>query len=177
MDTVEFLAKECHAEKEELGRFNYIYNESSGAAVVYLVTPLWCAAASNKFEVAKLLIDLGADINAVSDYYGGTAVHHACDAMKVDVAKFLIMHGANVAKPDRYGVTCLMNAILNVWNSHNDKDIEDMVQLLIDHGSNPYVKNEKDHDAFQQACHLGLESILQKLIIKFQPPARCLIEF
>ena len=48
--------------------------------------------------------------------------------------------------------------------------------LLIDHGADPYLKNHNNHDAFQMASYYGLESILQNLLLKVQPSARCWIE-
>ena len=178
VDMVEFLTKECHADKEELGRYNYTNAGGRGGLVFHLVTPLWCAAASNKLEVVKLLIDLGADINAASGT-GGTPVLYACDVMNVKVIKYLVNHGADVNKPDNCGRTCLMIVIrraVNNYKNDNYQDIEDTVQLLIDHGADPYSKNHDNYDAFQMSSHFGLESILQKLLIKFQPSARRWIE-
>ena len=178
VDMVAFLAKECHADKEVLGRYKNTYAGGKGGLVFYLVTPLWCAAASNKLEVVKLLIDLGADINAASGT-GGTPVLYACDVMNVDVVNCLIKHGADVKKPDNCGRTCLMIVIrraVNNYNSDNYKEIEDMVQLLIDHGADPYLKDHDDYDAFQMSSHFGLESILQKLLLRFQPSTRLWIE-
>ena len=102
VDMVEFLAKECHADKEEFGRYMFIY--PGIMETKNLVTPLCCAAFSNKLEVVKLLIDLGADINALSDSES-TPVLYACEKMNVDVVKYLIMHGADVKKPTDFGRT------------------------------------------------------------------------
>ena len=70
VNMVEFLVKECLADTEELGRYE------DHLQSCHLVTPLWCAAASNKLEVLNLLIDLGADINAPADD-GSTPVLYA----------------------------------------------------------------------------------------------------
>ena len=75
VDMVKFLTKECHANKEELGRYKFTY--AGIKETKNLVTPLCCAAVSNKLEVVKLLIDLGADVNAVSDI-DSTPVLYAC---------------------------------------------------------------------------------------------------
>ena len=60
--------KECYADLEERGEY-----DGHG-----LVTPLWCAVATNKLEVVESLIELGANINAASAH-GCTPVLSAGD--------------------------------------------------------------------------------------------------
>ena len=200
LDMVEFLVTECHADLEETGRYSF---KSKNLDSYYLVTPLWCAAASDKLDVVDLLIDLGADINAASDT-GSTPVLEAC-YMNADVVKCLVEHGADVNKPDNDGETCLM--IAAQWSKEfcqiiidngadvkaqdssgnsalhfaitlcdNDEDREDIVQLLIDRGSDPYMINKDGEDAFLSAILTGNESILEKLMLRFKPPVRRRIE-
>ena len=59
------------------------------------VTPLWCAAVSNKLPIVGALLRYGAEINATSDTQS-TPVRSACYMTNVDVVKFLIKHGADV---------------------------------------------------------------------------------
>ena len=173
VDMVKFLVKECKADKEERGRY---YCTAIGISeTVHLVTPLWCAAISNKLEVVELLISLGADINAASDT-GNTPLLYACKLMNVDVVKYLILHGADVKKADSDGETCLMIAIHHAIASDDDENTEDIVQLLIDHDSDPYMRNKDGDDAFQKASLCGQESILLKLLLKFELPAKRWIE-
>ena len=87
---VRYLVKECYADLEERG--GYFPYES--------VTPLWCAAAFNKFEVVKCLIDLGADINAASPD-GSTPVLYACDKGNPVMVKCLIRHGGGCSKAEQ----------------------------------------------------------------------------
>ena len=197
VNMVEFLANECHANLEELGRY-----EDQVLECCYLVTPLWCAAASNKLEVLNRLLDLGADINAASDT-GETPVLYACWKMNAIIAECLVRHGADVQRADNDGVTCLMNAVM--WSKElcqilidNGADVkaqdlsgntalhcaitgqyldnDDLVQLLIDRGSDPYLKNKDGDDAFLMASLIGEESIVKKLILKFKPPVKRRIE-
>ena len=142
VDMVEFLAKECHAELEELG----LYTNSRG--IVELVTPLWCAVIWNEFEVAKRLINLGANIHAVSDF-SKTSVLGAC-IMNVDF------------------VGCPHCASRN----HCFKEKDDLVDFLIDLGADPHWRNIYDDDCFQIACLNGQVSILEKLLLEFKPPIR-----
>ena len=161
----------------------------------HLVTPLWCASASNNLEVVKSLLDLGANINAASDT-GSTPVLHAVFNRNCEMVEYLVRHGADVQKPNNVGETCLMKAaqlgfakelcqiLINNGSELNAQDSsgnlalhhaitsddsphkEDVVQLLIDHGSDPYRKNNRGDDAFQIACFERHVTIVQKLLIK-----------
>jgi ankyrin repeat protein len=63
----------------------------------------WCAlhfaASKNAPEVAKLLCENGADVNATSSKDGWTALIWACSMNNVHVAKILIDHKADVDLP------------------------------------------------------------------------------
>ena len=133
VDMVEFLAEECGADLEERGRY-FI----SAVPHNCMVTPLWCTVASNEFEVAKRLIELGADVNAVSDPCG-TPVLGACT-----MNRFSFINN-NIFKFEK-GLA--------------------IVQFLIDHGSKPFMKNKCGDDVFQTASYNGHRSILEKLFTK-----------
>ena len=195
-EMVKFLVNECHADMEELGRC--MVNESW-----HLVTPLWCAAALEELDMVELLIKLGANIDAVSGT-GDTPVLYACSLMNINVVKCLVKYGADVHKRNDDGETCLIKAVqwsgeicqilidnsveMNAqdssgntalhWAINSDiyRDKEDIVQLLINRGSNPYMKNKDGDDAFRKASLEGQESILKKLLLKFEPPVKHWIE-
>ena len=101
VEMVRFLVKECNADLEERAGYELFMFE--------LVTPLLFAAILNKLEVVRCLIDLGADINAVSSC-GSTPVLIACGQSSVALAACFISHGADVRKPKKSGETCLMKS-------------------------------------------------------------------
>lgn len=71
---------------------NAVDNPSSG------MTPLmWAANRTNRLEVLRLLLDRGADINAV-DRGGRTALHFAVSMARADLSyfKLLMERGADV---------------------------------------------------------------------------------
>ena len=194
VDMVECLVKEWQVDVEEFGEPRK-----------HMLTPLCGAALSNNLEVVKLLIDLGADVNAASNS-GGTPVLYACTKMNVDIVKCLIKHGANIQKSNKCGETCLivaaqrkceelckifidngaeMNAQLTsngntalhcAISGDNNPDTPNIVQLLIDHGADPCITNTRGDDVFRAASLQHNESILRKLLFASKPPLRRWIE-
>ena len=71
-------------------------------------TPLHMAILFDQREVARFLIDKGANINALAkDEYGGTPLHWAAALGRVEIARQLIDAGANVNLRDKNGYTPL----------------------------------------------------------------------
>jgi len=124
-------------------------------------SPLESACFEDAGDAAKLLIELGADIEAY-DSYGRTPLQFASLRNAVNVARLLIEYGAEIEACDEYGQTSLT---LASYNSSADvarlliesgADIEasdkdgrtplhyaasgnslDVARLLIEHGANP----------------------------------------
>ena len=201
-DMVEFLVKEVQADMEEQGLYEdeelRNFYEDDETPTRHLVTPLWCAAASNQLGVVKRLIELGADINASSDT-GISPVLAACMLTNIDMVKFLVEHGSDIQKPNNNGSTCLVNSVQSVELCqliiHHGADVnaqdisgdlalhhaiyrgrQETMQLLLDHGSDPYIKNKSGDDAFQTASLEGNESMMVDLLNNFKPPVGKWIE-
>ena len=69
-------------------------------------TPLHLAVLSNHREIAKYLIDKGANLNAKArDEYGGTPLHWAAALGRFETARLLIESGADVNAADNSGFT------------------------------------------------------------------------
>ena len=191
-DMVEFLVKECHANPEEGGTYSYSFKS------FHSVTPLRHAAIRGKLEVVKLLQELGANINAVSNTEL-TSVNYACCRRHVETAKFLVKQRANINRPDERGETCLMNSVHclelcqflidngarvnkqdrlgNTALRHAiENDYLEIVQLLLDHGSNQNVKNKLGDDALQFASLRGKEKIVMELVASQKPTPSRLFE-
>ena len=70
-------------------------------------TPLWFAAQGpkkNGEEVAKVLVDAGADVNAICEH-GTTAAHLACSWGHVEILAYLYQKGADLSIKDADGMT------------------------------------------------------------------------
>lgn len=100
----------------------------------------WCllhiAARHNQKEVAKLLLDSGADVN-IKSWCESTPLHYAAYCGHLEVVKLLIDCGANINAKDRKGITPLYKAAC--WGK-----IE-MVALLISLGADINVKTNSGY--------------------------------
>ncbi|CAF0976258.1 unnamed protein product [Rotaria sp. Silwood1] len=59
------------------------------------VTILWAAAATNNFEIVKLLVEYGANVNHTTKT-NSTPLRSACYNGNIDMARYLIEHGADI---------------------------------------------------------------------------------
>ncbi len=84
-------------------------------------TPLHYAVRSGDLEVVKLLVENGADVNAV-DYCGYTPIHIAIDFLDgqegADVLEYLIDHGADLMAETNYG----QSVIFLFWRNEMEED-------------------------------------------------------
>ena len=72
-------------------------------------TPLHLASEEGHVDVARILVEQGADVTA-QDKDGSTPLHRASERGHLDLARFLVEHGANAAAKNKYGWTPLDRA-------------------------------------------------------------------
>ena len=85
-------------------------------------TPLHMAVLSDQREVARLLVDEGANINArAKEEYGGTPLHWAAALGRVEMAGYLIDAGANVNAGDKNGYTPLDATALDQFSQSKSR--------------------------------------------------------
>ena len=92
-------------------------------------TPLHIAAVNGKKEIAELLIDKGADVNA--KYDGWTPLHDAASYGHKEIAELLITNGADVNAKDIIGFTPLQFA-----------QTKEIAELLITNGADVNAKDK-----------------------------------
>lgn len=104
------------------------------------MTLLMAACVYNRLELAKMLIDLGADINLQEKARGYTALHAAAENRKIDAVKLLLEHNGNPNLQDKFGNIPLMRA------SHLDIDL---IELLVKYGSDHNKDNFYGNSAYK----------------------------
>ncbi len=112
---------------------------------------LACYRANN--EVAKYLIETGADINGSSSM--GTPLMAAVVKGNNEIAKFLIEHKANPDIADANGTTALIYATMF-------KNTE-IIKLLLVHNADKSKTDNKGKTAFEYAAFSGDETIINLL--------------
>jgi ankyrin repeat protein len=120
------------------------------------MSPLMMAAYNGFTDIAKLLLEKGAQINAK----GGvdmdmTPLIYAASQVRVDMVKLLLEKGANVNIKTRYGWTPLFFAI--------NKGNTEITKLLIDKGADVNVKLPTGETALSEAEKAGKSDIVRLL--------------
>lgn len=101
------------------------------------------ACRNDNFDFVTMFLKLGADLNAVSDDRGYTAVMDAVWRGNEKITKYLIEQGADLNTINKEGQTIL---ILAVGAGH-----ENIVKLLAENGSNPDIKDMMGMSAYTYA--------------------------
>ena len=119
-------------------------------------TPLHYAAFFGFAEIAELLLQAGAEVNAVSrNAMGVEPLHSAAAAGQRGIVKLLLERGASVNARQAGGYTPLHSAA-------NLGDLE-MARLLLDHGADPAARNEDGQTPFNLAQARGFAPVAELL--------------
>jgi len=120
-------------------------------------TPLHSAILRGHTEIAKLLIEKGADVNA-KDKGGDTPLHLAPYMGDTEIAKFLIDNGADVNAKNKDGNTPLQYA---AYGGHTE-----MAKLLISGGADVNAKTNDGRTPLYAAAMWGHTNTAKLLIEK-----------
>ncbi len=127
-DTALVFAAQVLARDPEFVETLLQYGADPNLSTKEAMTALFAAAGHGNIEIAKMLIEKGAEINAGNLSRGFTALYIAVENSHHDMVTFLIERGANINVQAEYGWTPLHRAIANGDYS--------MVELLIEKGAN-----------------------------------------
>ncbi|WP_036157249.1 ankyrin repeat domain-containing protein [Maribacter forsetii] len=117
-------------------------------------TPLILATYYDQKDIAILLLDKGAKIDAV-DASGNTALMGVCFKGYADIAKMLIENNAKLNERNAMGATCLIYAA-----QFNRLEI---AKLLIANGADKTIKDNRGNSAFDHAKTQGLSAFIDML--------------
>ncbi|MBS0235985.1 MAG: ankyrin repeat domain-containing protein [Proteobacteria bacterium] len=129
-----------------------IHAEYARSRLILHMVALYGHTAGIEYLLAKQ-----ANIHAV-DGDNNTALHHAVDANKVPIVKYLLDHGANASATNKYKCTPLHNA-----------DNTEIIDLLLKHGANINalgLYEEKEQTPLQRAIERNSNSIALYFISK-----------
>ncbi|MEM7362197.1 MAG: ankyrin repeat domain-containing protein [Bacteroidota bacterium] len=123
----------------------------------YSCTPLHLAACFNSKEVAEILVQYGANIEA-KDEYEKTPLHWSAENNSKEVAKILIQHNANIDAKDDLGETPLHNAA--------EDNSTEVARLLINAGADKNAKDNNNKTPLDCANRRGSKGIIDLLDVK-----------
>jgi ankyrin repeat protein len=117
--------------------------------------PLLVAAATGSVEIARILLDAGADIDA-GDSDNSTALGVAAMRGHGEMVAFLIERGANVNHRDRKADCPLSFAVYG-------RD-EAIIQQILDAGADLYFRNFRGHTLLHIACQRNVPGFVKHLL-------------
>jgi uncharacterized protein len=119
-------------------------------------TPLMFAANLGYTEIARSLLDAGANINLPRKRYKLTALMLAASANQVDIVQLLVTRGADVNAINEDGSTALMAAAL--------KGYIDVVKVLLAANADVNIADKDDDTALKVAVKQGHSKIVKILL-------------
>jgi len=121
----------------------------------YYGTPLHAALAKGNVDIALLLLQHDADVNALNEE-GITPLHKACKKGLPDIVGWLVKYHANVDARDKNGNTPLLMA--------SDAGERRIVEVLLDHGAHVDPRNKIGWTPLMSASQNGHPEIIELLL-------------
>ena len=123
------------------------------------LTPLQLAAEQGRMEIARYLVEAGAEVDATTDIRTGqvTPLRYAITNNDIEMVLFLIGHGADVNHTNERGWTPLMTAA-----RHGHSDI---IDILLVEGADLYARTASGRTVTRIASDAGYTDVVLKLTL------------
>ena len=121
-----------------------------------LHTPLMLAAENGHNDISMYLINHGADVRRIDDFWQTTLLSYASENGHLRVVELLLSEGAEIDAEDKNHHTPLM---LAVKNGHNDVSMH-----LINHGADVSKKDVQERTALHYASERGHLKVVEVLL-------------
>ncbi len=183
---IETPTKQSFIQKDSLSLINAVINKDLALATEILNksknsleiintelgwTALFFAVDNNNLSMVNLLLNRGANPNAVCTQFSRTPLMVAARSGYINIAKALIKHGANVNMQADTGWTALMYAAQSNYEKPEYKTqyrYNDFIKLLLENGANVNLRSNSGWTAFMVAAGKGnIEAI--NLLLKHDP--------
>lgn len=127
-----------------------------------MTTPLLEALGNNRTEVAKILLEAGADTNR-RDRCRSTALSYAGECGDKDIIETLLARGLDVNETNYQGFTCLHRTIFSTLDRKEDECFE-IFRRLVTAGADLSSNNVGGISALQCACDSGSKAFAKELL-------------
>ena len=110
-------------------------------------TPLFWAVCGARFDIVKILLDHGADMNAKTSDGDSPFLRAAAGISKpahIDIMKLFLKSGADINQTNNNGVTALMNAASGGYT--------EITRLLLEHDADVSIRSRQGETAITRAC-------------------------
>ncbi len=154
-ETPLMFAKDAQTAKILIDAGADLNGKANGRTKDQMMTPLSFAINLGKSDVARTLIEAGADLNATDDM-NRTPLINSLENENIEIAKLLIASGADVNKPSKYGEIALNEAIRLNYT--------EISQMLIKSGADVNAMDQFDRTPLMAAATVGNIEIFRMLL-------------
>jgi ankyrin repeat protein len=114
------------------------------------------AARSGKLDVARILLERGADPASIDEAFDMAAQHG-----QVELMRLLLQKGANVKK---VGLAALAGAAAGALKGTSESAMVDSVKFLLDRGIDPNWRDDKGQSSLHRAAYDGFPAVVTTLL-------------